>query len=314
MHAMVVRRFGGPEVLESIEIPVPAPGTGQVRVKVAAAGVNPVDAATRSGFLTEAGIIPPREAVGIGWDVAGTVDAIGDGVTGFAAGDAVIGLRDRPATALGTYAEYVVLDVDAIARAPRTVSLVEAATLPLNGLTARQALDLVALPPGATVLVTGAAGAVGGYAVALAKARGHRVVAVAGSADEALVRDFGAEVFVPRGDFLADRVRAEVPGGVDAALDTALLGLDALDAVKGGGRFVVFAAGAAPIPLRGIRVEHVWIRADGAALGELVALVDSGVLAVRVAETLPLDDAAKAHERLAEGGLRGRVVLTGQES
>jgi NADPH:quinone reductase-like Zn-dependent oxidoreductase len=203
-----------------------------------------------------------------------------------------------------------VLDADAVAAAPVTVSTVEAATLPLNALTAVQSVDLLDLPPGATVLVTGAAGAVGGYAVALAKARGFRVVAVAGSADEAVVRGFGAEVFVPRGDFLADRVRSEVPGGVDAALDTALLGLEALDAVRGGGRFVVFAAGAAPIPLRGIRVEHVWIRADGAALAGLVSLVDDGVLALRVADTLPLEEAAKAHGLLAAGGLRGRLVLT----
>lgn len=312
MRAVVVRRFGGPEVLEFTEIPVPVPGTGQIRVKVAAAGVNPVDAATRSGFLTEAGIIPPREVIGIGWDVAGTVDAVGGGVAGFATGDAVIGLRDRPSTALGTHAEFAVLDADAVAAAPRTASLVEAATLPLNGLTAVQALDLLDLPPAATVLVTGAAGAVGGYAVTLAKARGFRVVAVAGSADEALVRGFGAEVFVPRGDFLADRVRAVIPGGVDAALDTALLGLEALDAVANRGRFVVFAAGAAPIPLRGIRVEHVWIRADGAALAELAALVDEGTLALRVADTSPLDEAAKAHERLATGGLRGRLVLTNE--
>ncbi|MBB5858064.1 NADP-dependent oxidoreductase [Amycolatopsis umgeniensis] len=310
MRAVVVRRFGGPEVLDFAEIPVPEPGTGQVRVKVAAAGVNPVDAATRSGFLTEAGIIPPREVLGIGWDVAGTVDAVGAGVAGFAIGDAVIGLRDRPSAALGTYAEFVVLDAAAIAAAPRTVSTVEAATLPLNGLTAAQALDLLDLPPGATVLVTGAAGAVGGFAVALAKARGFRVVAVAGSADEALVRGFGAEVFIPRGDFVADRVRAQIPGGVDAALDTALLGLEALDAVASRGRFVVFAAGAAPIPLRGIRVEHVWIRADGVALADLANLVDDGVLALRVTDTVPLKDAIAAHERLAAGGLRGRLVLT----
>ncbi|KFU82454.1 NADPH:quinone reductase [Amycolatopsis lurida] len=310
MRAVVVRRFGGPEVLEFADVPVPAPGPGQVRVKVAAAGVNPVDAGTRSGFLTEAGIVPPRDVLGIGWDVAGTVDAVGDGVTGFAAGDSVIGLLDRPSAALGTYADFVVLDADVVAAAPRTVSLVEAATLPLNGLTAVQALDLLDLPPGATVLVTGAAGAVGGYAVALAKARGFRVVAVAGAADEALVRGFGAEIFVPRGDFLADRVRAVIPGGVDAALDTALLGLDALDAVANRGRFVVFAAGAAPIPLRGIKVEHVWIAADGAALARLVTLVDDGTLPLRVADTLPLAEAAKAHERLAEGGHRGRLVLT----
>ncbi|MGW5704739.1 NADP-dependent oxidoreductase [Amycolatopsis japonica] len=309
MRAVVVRRFGGPEVLEFAEVPVPSPGPGQVRVKVAAAAVNPVDAGTRTGFLTEAGIVPPREALGIGWDVAGTVDAVGDDVTGFAIGDSVIGLRDRPSAALGTYAEFVVLDADALAAAPRTASPEEAATLPLNGLTAVQALDLLDLPPGATVLVTGAAGAVGGYAVTLAKARGFRVVAVAGSADEALVRGFGAEVFVPRGDFLADRVRAVIPSGVDAALDTALLGLEALDAVASRGRFVVFAAGAAPIPLRGIEVEHVWIRADGTALAGLAALVDDGSLALRVADTLPLGEAVKAHERLAAGGLRGRLVL-----
>ncbi|MER6667936.1 NADP-dependent oxidoreductase [Amycolatopsis japonica] len=309
MRAVVVRRFGGPEVLEFAEVTVPEPGIGQVRVKVAAAGVNPVDAATRSGFLTEAGIVPPREVLGLGWDVAGTVDAVGDGVAGFATGDSVIGLQDRPSAALGTYAEFVVLDADALAAAPRTASPEEAATLPLNGLTAVQALDLLDLPPGATVLVTGAAGAVGGYAVTLAKARGFRVVAVAGSADEALVRGFGAEIFVPRGDFLADRVRAVVPGGVDAVLDTALLGLEALDAVTNGGRFVVFAAGAAPIPLRGIKVDHVWIRADGTALTGLAALVDDGTLALRVADTLPLGEAAKAHELLAAGGLRGRLVL-----
>ncbi|MFI7119027.1 NADP-dependent oxidoreductase [Amycolatopsis sp. NPDC049868] len=310
MRAVVVRRFGGPEVLEFAEVPVPDPGPGQVRVKVTAAGVNPVDAGTRSGFLTEAGIVPPREVLGIGWDVAGTVDAVGDGVAGFAIGDSVIGLQDRPSAALGTYAEFVVLDADALAAAPRTASPAEAATLPLNGLTAIQALDLLDLPPGATVLVTGAAGAVGGYAVTLAKARGFRVVAVAGAADEALVRGFGAAVFVPRGDFLADRVRAVIPGGVDAVLDTALLGLEALDAVANRGRFVVFAAGAAPIPLRGIKVEHVWIRADGPALAGLAALVDDGTLALRVADTLPLTEAVKAHELLAAGGLRGRLVLT----
>lgn len=312
MRAVVVRRFGGPEVLEFAEVPVPVPGAGQVRVKVAAAGVNPVDAATRSGFLTEAGIVPPREVLGIGWDVAGTVDAVGDGVTGFAAGDRVVALQDRPSAALGTYADFVVLDAEAITAAPRTASLAEASTLPLNGLTAVQALDLLDLPPGATVLVTGAAGAVGGYAVTLAKARGFRVVAVAGAADEALVRGFGAEIFVSRGDSLAERVRAVIPGGVDAALDTALLGPEALDAVANRGRFVVFAAGAAPIPLRGIKVEHVWIAADGVALAGLVSLVDDGALTLRVADTLPLAEVVKAHERLAEGGLRGRLVLTNE--
>lgn len=300
MRAVVVRRFGGPEVLEAVEVPVPEPGPGQVRIRVAAAAVNPVDLATRSGALSTAGVIPPRDVLGLGWDVAGTVETAGGG---FAVGDAVIGLRDRIASPLGAYAEQIVLDAAAVAPAPPGVSPVEAATLPLNALTAAQAMDLVETT--GTVLVTGAAGAVGGYAVALAHGRKLRVVAVASEADEAQVRAFGADEFVPRGPALGDRVRAVVPGGVDAALDTARLGLDALDAVRGGGEFVAFAAGAAPLPLRGIRVQHVWIRADGERLAELAR-----ILLPRVAGVLPLARAGDAHERLAAGGLRGRLVLT----
>jgi NADPH:quinone reductase-like Zn-dependent oxidoreductase len=302
MRAVVVRRFGE---LEVVSVPVPSPGPGQVRIRVAAAAVNPVDLATRSGALSAAGVLPPREVLGLGWDVAGSIDDAGD--TGFRVGDAVIGLRDRIATPLGTYAEQIVLDAAAVAPAPAGVSPLEAATLPLNALTAAQALDLVETT--GTVLVTGAAGAVGGYAVALAHARKLRVVAVASEADEPEVRAFGADEFVPRGPALADRVRTVVPGGVDAALDTALLGLDALDAVRGGGEFVAFAAGAAPIPLRGIRVRNVWIRADGERLGELARLAENGTLPLRVAGVLPLTEAAAAHERLAAGALRGRLVL-----
>jgi NADPH2:quinone reductase len=305
MRAVVVRRFGGPEVLEFAEVPVPEPGPGQVRIRVAAAAVNPVDLATRSGVLSAAGVVPERAVLGLGWDVAGSIDDAGD--TGFRVGDAVIGLRDRIATPLGAYAERIVLDASAVAPAPVGVSPLEAATLPLNALTAAQALDLVETT--GTVLVTGAAGAAGGYAVALAHARKLRVVAVASEADEAPVRAFGADEFVPRGPSLGDRVRAVVPGGVDAALDTALVGLDALDAVRGGGEFVAFAAGAAPIPLRGIRVRTVWIRADGERLAELARLAENGTLPLRVAGTLPLTEAAAAHERLAAGGLRGRLVL-----
>jgi NADPH:quinone reductase-like Zn-dependent oxidoreductase len=202
----------------------------------------------------------------------------------------------------------VVLHVDAVAPAPDT-DLVAAATLPLNGLTALQSLDLLGLEPGQTVLVTGAAGAVGGFAVELAAARGLRVVAAASDHDEELVRGLGADVFVPRSAPLAETVRQVVPGGVDGALDAAVLGLPALDAVRGGGAFVVVIAGAAPPPLRGIRVANVLVRADGAALRELSALVDQGRLTLRVAGTLPLTEVAEAHRRLEKGGLRGRLVL-----
>ncbi|MFF4922610.1 NADP-dependent oxidoreductase [Kitasatospora sp. NPDC001261] len=311
MRAVVVREFGGPEVLELVEVALPRPGRGQVRVRVAAAGVNPVDAVTRSGVLAGAGLMAPRAVTGIGWDVAGTVDAVGPEVTEFSLGQRVVGLRDRLDTDLGTYAEHVVLDADALAPAPAGATLAQAATLPLNGLTALQALDLLDLPAGSTVLVTGAAGGVGGFAVELAALRGLRVVALAGQDDEPLVRDLGAEWFVPRtAPDVAAAVRESVPGGVDGAVDAALLGVRALGAVRGRGAFVAVAAGSAPVPLRGIRVANVWITADGPALARLSDLAADGRLTLRVADTLPLDRAADAHHRLEAGGLRGRLLLT----
>ena len=311
MRAVVVRSVGGPEALELMDVFVPVPGPGQIRIRVEAAAVNPVDAATRSGQLLAAGLMPARDVIGIGWDVAGIVDALGAGVVGFAPGDAVIGVRDRLDVPLGTYAEYVVLDVGAVAPAPAGLSAAEAATLPLSGLTAFQALDVLDMAPGSTLLVTGAAGAVGGFAVELAAGRGLRVVAVAGAEDEAFVRGAGAERFVPRtAPDLAEEVRALAPGGVDAALDAAALGIPVLGAVRNRGAFVSVVGGSAPAALRGITVHQHWIAADARTLAHLAALADTGRLTPRVADTLPLEEAPRAHARLAKGGLRGRLVLT----
>lgn len=301
-RAIVVREFGGPEVLEVVDVPAPEPGPGQVRVRTAAAAVNPVDLQTRSGALSAAGILPRLPVTGLGWDVAGTIDAVGAGTAGFSVGDAVLGLSDRVALPLKAQAEHVVLDAGAVGALPPGADPVAFATLPLNGLTAAQALDL--LGAGSTLLVTGAAGGVGGYAVELAARQGWRVVATAAARDERLVRDLGAEHFVPRGADLAAEVRARVPGGVDAAVDAAHLGVAALDAVRGGGAFAAVLGGA-PVPLRGIRVSNVWIRADGRRLAELAA----AGLSHRVAGVLPLAGVREAHERLARGGVRGRLVL-----
>ncbi|WP_327146558.1 NADP-dependent oxidoreductase [Nocardia sp. NBC_01327] len=309
MRAIVVRSYGGPHALEMVECPVPEPGPGQVRVRVEAAAVNPVDAVTRSGALVEAGLMAARATTGIGWDVAGAVDALGPGVTDVVAGQRVAGLRDRLDLSLGAYADYLVLEATAIAALPPGLSSLAAATLPLSGLTAVQSLDLLDLPTGATILVTGAAGAVGGYAVQSAARRGLRVVAVAGAGDEQPVRDLGAHWFVPREADLAESVRRHVPGGVDGALDAAALGISALGAVRTRGRFVAVVGGAQPIPLRGITVMNQWIAADGAALSELVRAASQGQLSTRIAETLPLTEAVRAHQLLAKGGLRGRVVL-----
>ena len=238
-----------------------------------------------------------------------SIDAIGPGVDRFRAGDPVIAMRDLLSASVGAQAEYVVLDTEAVAPAPRTVSPVEAATVPLNGLTAAQALDLLALREGQWLLVTGAAGALGGFALELATLRGLRTVAVASPGDESLVRGLGADAFVPRSDELGASVRRVVPGGVDGALDAAVIGISALDGVRDGGAFIAVAAGAAPTPLRGTRVHNVWIRTDAPRLAELAALVDARRLTPRVAAVQPLDTVAAAHERLSAGGVRGRIVL-----
>lgn len=309
MKAVVIRRFGGPEVLEVAELDAPEPTTGQVRIHVEAAAVNPVDIATRAGRLTDAGLAPAAGQIGIGWDLAGVIDGVGPGVDRFRDGDPVIAMRDLLSAPVGAQAEYVVLDTDAVAAAPRSVSPVEAATVPLNALTAAQALDLLALRGGQWLLVTGAAGAVGGFAVELASLRGLRTVAVASPGDESLVRGLGADAFVPRSEHVGASVRRAVPGGVDGALDAAQLGMSALDGVRDGGAFVAVGAGAAPTPLRGTRVHNVWIRTDAPRLAELAALVDAGRLTPRVAAAEPLDQVAAAHTRLAAGGVRGRIVL-----
>jgi NADPH2:quinone reductase len=307
MRAVVVRQYGGPENLEVADVATPVPGSGEILIKVAAAAVHPVDTAVRAGYF--GGRVGDRPTTGFGWDVAGTVEATGDGVTDFSAGDKVVALLYAAAVEVGTHAEFVVLPAASAALAPSSVDAVAAATLPLNALTADQALDLLALEPGQTVLVTGAAGGVGGYVVPLAHRRGLRVVATASSADEHDVRTFGADVFVPRTEKLADAIRDAVPGGVDGAVDAAQIGDAALDAVRDGGVFIAVTDPAIPAAARGIAVQKVDIHPDGKRLAELAQLVDSGELTLRVAATLPFADAAEAHRLLEKGGVRGRVVL-----
>jgi NADPH2:quinone reductase len=309
MRALVVRRLDGPDAIELIETRVPEPGPGQVRIAVAAAAVNPVDVATAGGAVVQLGLTAPRERFGLGWDVAGTVDAVGPGVD-LPVGTPVIGLADLIGRPLKTHAEQVVLDVSAVAPAPRDLDPVAASTIALNAMTADQALDALALPAGATLLVTGAAGAVGGYAVQLARHRGLEVVAVAAAPDETLVRELGARHVVPRGADLPTAVRALVPGGVDGVVDAALVGIAAQEAVRNRGAFAHLKATPPPAPLRGIRVHTVLVSADGERLRRLVGLVETGIVGTRVAGVHVLEDASAAYRKVAAGGLRGRLVLT----
>ncbi|TCC60335.1 NADP-dependent oxidoreductase [Kribbella pittospori] len=308
MRALVARRLDGPDAVELIETPIPEPGHGQVRIKVAAAAVNPVDLAVSSGGAVQWGVTAARERFGLGWDVAGTIDAAGPGVD-LAVGTPVIGLADLLGRPLKTHAEYVVLNADAVAPAPKDLDLIAASTVGLNALTALQALKAMQLTPGKLVLVTGAAGGVGGYAVEIAKHVGLTVIASAAAEDEELVRRLGADHFVSRAEDLTAAVQAIVPAGVDGLVDAAVIGIGAQEAVRNGGQHAHVQAGPTPPHLRDITVHQIFVHANRAELTEVVQLVEAGAISTRVAGTYPLQDAAAAYQRLGKGGVRGRLIL-----
>jgi NADPH:quinone reductase-like Zn-dependent oxidoreductase len=305
MRAIISTSFGGPEVLEIAEVPLPEPFDNQVRVRVAGSTVNPIDLSTRAGRLVDAGLMGPTLPVGLGWDVAGTIDAVGPAVRRFAVGDRVVGLRDL-ITAGGAHADFVVLDETAVAPAPRTIDLVAAATLPLDGLTADRSLALCDLRRDEWLLVTGAAGGVGRFVLELAAIRGIRTVAAVRTPPR---DDLPADHVVIDSDDMGRDVRALFPGGVDAVIDAAVLGIDAHVAVHDGGTFIALVRPFAPPPIRGTSVLVQEVAADGARLTELSALADAGHLTLRVAEALPFDRAREAHDLVERGGAGGRVVL-----
>jgi NADPH:quinone reductase-like Zn-dependent oxidoreductase len=211
----------------------------------------------------------------------------------------------------GAQAEQVVVPAASVARVPDKASLQAAATLPMNGLTVRLALDRLALRPGQTLGVTGAAGAVGGYAVELGVADGLRVIAMARSQDEALVRRLGAKTFVPAGDGAIRAMYDAAPGGVDGLIDAAVLDAAALPAIRDGGKLATVRGFAGPSE-RGITIEPVRVTsyvANHEALDGLGRLVAEGRLTLRVGETFPPEQAAEAQRKMAAGGTRGRLVI-----
>lgn len=309
MRAIGLFEFGGPEVLRLIDLPESQPGAGQVRVRVHAATVNPTDTLLRNGSRAQAlRAVPPPHVPGM--DVAGVIDAIGAGTTtDLAIGDAVMAMVDNQGSH-GGYRESIVLPADAVAPVPEGVALVQAATLPMNGLTARQTLDQLALQPGQTLAVTGAAGCYGGYVIQLAKQAGLRVIADAAPADEALVRSLGADTVVRRGDDIAARIRRVVPQGVDGLADGSYQRDLAIGAVRDGGGFAAVRGWSMQergVVCHVISVRRYNHRAD--LLRQLRQDVHSGVITLRVAATYAPEQAADAHRRLEAGGTRGRLVI-----
>lgn len=292
----VVRTPGGPDSIEIIDVPVVEPGPGQLRVEIAGAAVNPVDLALAAGVFHRLGLIDQPDHAGLGWDFAGTVTAIGPGVD-LPIGSRVAGLVAGFDRDFGTYAEQLVVPARDTALVPDDLDLPTAATVPLNGLAAAQMADLLGDGRGRSVLVTGAAGAVGGYVIPLAQDRGWRVTGLARAEDEEFVRGLGA-------DFTA-----EATPGWDAVADGAALQEQGVALVRDGGLFVGVQPGAAPAQERGITVRVVVAQPDGARLAQLLDATASGVLPARVHAVVPLDQVAAAHRAVGKGGVRGRYVL-----
>ncbi|HEY0812527.1 MAG TPA: NADP-dependent oxidoreductase [Pseudonocardia sp.] len=297
-RAAVVRTPDGPDAIEIIDLPVVEPGPGEVRVAIAAAAVNPVDLAVANGYFHGVGLINQPAHTGLGWDFAGTVEAVGPGVP-LAVGTRVAGLVGGLDRDFGPYAEQIVVQAADLAVVPDGLDLAEASTVPLNGVTAAQLVDLLGDAPaeGKRLLVTGAAGAVGGYVVVLAQDRGWQVTGLARTEDEEFVRSSGA-------DFTA-----HAESGWDAVADGAALQERGLALVREGGIFVGVQPSAELTPERGITVLTVSVHADSARLADLLARTAAGELPARVHAIVPLDQVSDVHRTVAKGSVRGRYVL-----
>ena len=306
MRVAEVTAFGGPEVFRTAERPDPVAGPGEVVVRIHAATINPTDLGTRAGQARRR--LPDLDPPFVpGWDLAGEVTEVGEGVSDYAPGDRVVGMIPfvRIGGRVGAYAEAAAVDPAWLAPLDADVSYEEGATLPLNALTAREALGMLALPAGATLLITGASGGVGGFATQLAVADGLRVVAVAGRDDEDWVAELGPAKVLSRD---ADLSRIEP---VDGVFDTVPLGPAAsTGALRDGGTAVFTRPPDPPEPDRGLRLESFLVSPNASALRELTGRLAAGELRTRVARVLSLEQAAEGHRLAEAGGLRGKVVLT----
>ncbi|WP_029117150.1 NADP-dependent oxidoreductase [Mycobacterium sp. URHB0044] len=308
MKAVQYHRYGDSDVLQYEDVQRPAPGAGQVLVKVAATSFNPVDAGIRGGYLSQVYAIAFPHVPGV--DVAGTIAEVGEGVADWNVGDAVVGML--PLDGDGAAAEYVIAPAEVLTAAPKSVPLADAAALPTVGLTAWQALfEVAGLQAGQTILINGAGGAVGGYAVQLAKQAGALVTATASPRSADRLRRYGADRIIDYIDFAA------TPIVVDGAPFDLVLNLvstspeetEALVGLAADGGFHVGTMTAGEDPEQRVRTQRVFVRSDAAQLAELVNRVDAGQLAIDVADRRPLTDVAAVHDASDANRLPGKTIL-----
>ena len=298
-NAIVMTGYGPPDVLSWAAAPLAEPGEEQIRIKVKAAGISPTDLALRAGYLRDAIPLPP-DAV-LGFEAAGTVDAVGPGVTGASAGDGVTALL----FSLGGYAEYAVASI--WARKPDTVSWIDAAALPSSAEAAVGVLRQLNVTSGETLLLFGGGGSVGIIATQLAVAQGVKVISAVGEHDEALARELGATP-VRYGAGLAPRVREL--GVIDAVFDAAGKGVlaDAIALADGPERVITLSDPAAAD--YGVMLSQPTPDRAPGALDQTIALLADGRLRLRAHKTMPMRQAAEAHRQLESGNVHERIILT----
>ncbi|HEY2197502.1 MAG TPA: NADP-dependent oxidoreductase [Mycobacterium sp.] len=298
-NAIVMTGYGPPEVLRWAEIPLTEPGAGQIRIKVKAAGISPTDLALRAGYLRDAIPLPP-DAV-LGFEAAGTVDAVGPSVTGTAVGDSVAALL----FSLGGYAEYTVASI--WTRKPHTVSWIDAAALPSSAEAAVGVLRQLHVANGQTLLLFGGGGSVGVIATQLAVAQGVKVISVVGEHDEPLARELGATP-VRYGPGLVERVRDLA--AVDAVFDAAGKGVLADATLLAGGPERVITLSDPAASRFGVTLSEPTPERAPRALDDLMAMLAEGRLRLRAQTSMPMRQAAEAHRRLESGTVHERIILT----
>lgn len=304
MKAIRIHSYGGPEVLRYEDVVVPTPAAGELLIKVQAASVNPLDWKTRAGYLKD---FFPRSLPFIpGWDGSGVVEAVGSGVTQFKQGDEVYAKTNRD----GTYAEYAILKETEAALKPESVDHVQAAAIPVVALTAWQALfEKAQLAAGKKILIHGAAGGVGSFAVQLAKWKGAHVIGTASAKNQTFLRELGTDEPI---DYEETRFDDAVEG-VDVVFDT--IGGDTQERswrVLNKGGILISIVQPPPVELAGkygVQAEMLGMRTDSAQLAEIAKLVDSGRVKVVVERVLALSEARQAHELSEKGHVRGKIVL-----
>jgi NADPH:quinone reductase-like Zn-dependent oxidoreductase len=306
-RAVLITKPGGPEVLSVADWPVRDAERGEVRIAVEAAAVNPTDIGLRERGVE--GVAPPWVP---GMDAAGAIESVGGGVDRLRAGEEVMAAVSPRRPEGGAQAALIVVPAASVVPIPAAATIAQAATLPMNGLTAMLGLELLELKPGQTLAVSGGAGLLASYVIGIARADGIRVIADARPEDAELVRGFGADVVVARGDAFVAGVREAAPGGADALFDTALLGAAGLGAIRDRGGIAAVRGWHDGEPERDIRVHQVAVRTvleRTEWLDRLRGLASDGALALRVAREFPPERADDAQKLMSAGGLRGRAVI-----